>query len=499
MRNDVLLARATCTRRQNGQSVAGELSLYRSWLVFWTPESDRQTRIPLFSITAAVPTPTGHGLMVQSQTDSHWFTGPGVVALGERLRALRGDPNAHGFESDEIVRMSGPALALPGLRGQLVLTDRSLHFISRAPLLRWLGVNPDWKRPLTGQPTRGVLGWTARLAAHLLTTQSPVCGLWRMRQGLRAGALLLTHDAVCIISARPQTLPLSSIISTESNSDHLIIHQEDTSHQFRIPNAAIAQRRIRLAQTAHHQKTGEAPMNAQQEVPEDSDRTRAWSDFYTARLSSTRAVRLCMPDGEWISLTPGMVFSTEDGIGILFPAHIPCPEPGNVIRVELGQPDGLHRFDGLTLRTQAPPSSLQFPRRGRVLVLSVPDEVRYRNRRESWRVEMDIPVSAWRLRMDPIREAWIPDGDRLTGQLRDLSATGCAMQTTAAVPIGTRMFLELRILDSWIPLEAECVRREQGWPQDAYHIGIRFLNVPERLSRVLSSTVIRAQRGELAR
>jgi hypothetical protein len=106
---------------------------------------------------------------------------------------------------------------------------------------------------------------------------------------------------------------------------------------------------------------------------------------------------------------------------------------------------------------------------------------------------MKMSVSAWRLRLDKRRGAWIPDGDRLCGQLLNLSISGCGLHTDAKVAVGEHLFLELLIDEHWVPLEAECVRSEPGFPEGS-SLGLHFLNLPERLERMLNQTVLKQQR-----
>ncbi|CAN0459397.1 unnamed protein product, partial [Ectocarpus fasciculatus] len=122
-------------------------------------------------------------------------------------------------------------------------------------------------------------------------------------------------------------------------------------------------------------------------------------------------------------------------------------------------------------------------------------EVRFYNQRKAFRVALKMPINAWRLRLDQRRNTWIPDGERLSGQLLDLSVSGCGVHTDAEVTIGEHLFLELLVAEHWLPLEAECVRAEPGWPEGS-NLGLQFLNLPERLEQLLNQTILQQQRTD---
>ena len=232
------------------------------------------------------------------------------------------------------------------------------------------------------------------------------------------------------------------------------------------------------------------------ELSSEPVRVHPWSPERAARLmKGTRATRVWLPGGEIIEMVPGMARQVDRGVGVVLPEHTPLPAVGALIAVELGQAQGVHRFESTVARIAALPADVQIPRRGTMLVLHAPGELRYYTRRETIRVAVRLQVSAWKLRADPERQTWMPDGNRILGELLDLSSGGCAFQTDGALPIGTRLFLELRIDDNWIPLEAEVVRTSPGWPMRNTVLGIRFLNVPDRLSQLLSQTVMARQRS----
>lgn len=209
-------------------------------------------------------------------------------------------------------------------------------------------------------------------------------------------------------------------------------------------------------------------------------------------LSDPRCITLSGADLPEIVLRPGMLVVRPEGFGILMPDTAPLPPEGTVLSIEIGRMDGIYQMEARLVGT-APLPTLRFPRSGQVFVFAPPDEVRFFNQRSAFRVSLQMPISAWKLRLDERRSTWIPDGDRITGQLIDLSISGCALHTRTTVAIGEHLFLELLIDDHWLPLEVECMRSEPGWPEGT-NLGLRFLNLPERLEQLLSRTVLAQQR-----
>ncbi len=229
------------------------------------------------------------------------------------------------------------------------------------------------------------------------------------------------------------------------------------------------------------------------------DRVHPWpgsADHQVRVLADTRMTRIFAEGHDDILLQPGLAVPVDGGVGLAIPGDIAAPAPGTIVQVELGQANGVYQFSAELLRIEPLPPEIQVPRDGQMLVLSSPDELRFYNQRSAYRVAMRMRISAWRLRADPGRQSWVPDGDRIEGELLNLSISGCALQTTAEIPVGARVFLELLVGDHWLPLEAECVRSGPGWPSNHRRLGVRFLNVPERLEQILNQTVTQQQRAQ---
>jgi hypothetical protein len=225
-------------------------------------------------------------------------------------------------------------------------------------------------------------------------------------------------------------------------------------------------------------------------------RTLSWPASPTQQrklLQGQRSVWLSDQDDFDVLLQPGMLLERPDGFGVMLPPSETPPQLGTTLRVELGKPDGVYQFEATLLRLEPLPPTMRFARSGRIAVLSTPAKVHFYNQRSAFRVPMKMSVSAWRLRLDKRRGAWIPDGDRLCGQLLNLSISGCGLHTDAKVAVGEHLFLELLIDEHWVPLEAECVRSEPGFPEGS-SLGLHFLNLPERLERMLNQTVLKQQR-----
>lgn len=496
-REDPILARADCAWLHDNVRQSGSLVLSGRQLTFQSTEQDIVLRKLILSITGSMVTEQGR-LMVQLGKETLWFS-TAAATLGHRLAALRGYGDQK-FESDEVVYLSGPCRRWLGplpLSGVATLTSHRLRFTASgflSGLFRRLGlaIDLDQPPPTTPVPLRGSL---ARLIDRYLQAPRPIAG-WLARRHQRMLPMLLTNDA---LQVGDLTLPLGEI-SDVSASDHTLTlcSSERSPVQLQLSNAAAAAQRIKSAISPPADTAipeGEVEMHrtwARDSVPEN---VLPWAAApKSSLLSQIRSTRLHMPDGEVLEMTPGLAIDTEDGIGIAIPEHVRSPAPGTAVSVELGQPDGIYTVEGVVLRTAPLPASVQIPRRGHLLILSAPDEIRYFNRRSALRVPINLQVNAWRLREDPARQTWMPDGGRLGGEVVDLSESGCALQTTDRISIGTRLFLELRIAEHWLPLEAQVVRTEQGWPMSHTLLGIQFINVPNRLGRLLGQTVQEEQR-----
>ncbi len=493
-RDDPILARADCTWLHDNVRQSGSLVLSGRQLTFQSTEQDIVLRKLVLSITGSMVTEQGR-LMVQLGKETLWFS-TAAATLGHRLAALRGH-GEHEFESDEAVYLSGPCRRWLGplpLSGVATLTSHRLRFTASGILsrvLRRLGlvIDLDQPPPTTPVPLRGSL---ARLIDQYLQAPHPIAG-WLARRHQRMLPMLLTDDTLQIGDT---SLPLGEI-SDVSASDHTLTlccsERSPLRLQLSHAAAAAAAQRIKSAITPPADPAltqGEVEMHctwARDRVPEN---VLSWAAApRSSLLSQVRSTRLRMSDGEVLEMTPGLAIDTEDGIGIALPEHVRSPEPGTAVSVELGQPDGIYTVESVVLRTAPLPASIQIPRRGHLLVLSAPDEIRYYNRRSAFRVPLNLQVNAWRLREDPARQSWLPDGGRLAGELIDLSESGCALQTTDSIATGTRLFLELRLAAHWLPLEGQVVRTEQGWPTTNTLLGIQFINVPTRLGRLLGQTV----------
>jgi len=503
--DEVILARAECSWIRRDGWCVGELQLTNRQLTFWTDGAGVILRFPIFTISTSVVTPLRRRLMVQSGDQSLWFTGDGIFSLGRRLAALRA--SSSDFVGDESIELAGPAWRWVGpvpVPGLVELTSQRLRFIGQGLvplLLRKIGLQPDVElsraQAMERHPIRGPMGW---LIAMIVGAKERPIASWVTRHRRRYGALMVTPTELRLISKTEQRVPLRNVRAAQSDGKKLTIHRylgdPITVH---LPYAATARRRIQIAQTTvpgSAGATGDTVMQLPSQLPAEPDRIEPWSaESKAGLLEQIRSTRLWMPDGKMLEMTPGMAIPTEDGIGIALPEHMPYPPPGTPLTIELGKPDGVHYFESTVVCIEPLPHYIQIPRRGRLMVLQAPENIRYYNRRRAFRMPMVLTVNAWRLRMDSERQSLVPDGDRITGELIDLSATGCGIQTENEVDVGTRMFLELRIKEHWIPLEAEVVRSGQGWPMNYHRLGIHFLNVPERLEKLLSQTVLAKQRS----
>jgi c-di-GMP-binding flagellar brake protein YcgR len=173
------------------------------------------------------------------------------------------------------------------------------------------------------------------------------------------------------------------------------------------------------------------------------------------------------------------------------------PAVGQMVSVDVGQPEGVYRFEMEVLDHDVDHGRVLFAR---------PGTVRVYNQRRSYRVSVDLPARA---RMDgdlgPLVEADSLFGTEATGEpgldlkLSDLSLGGCSAKGAANLPLGASIELEVDLNES-APLRVtgRVLRADPIDGSPLRRFGIRFERVRRTEEVRLQRHVLRAQRRELA-
>lgn len=495
-------------------------------------EPNDQTFLPREAVLASGPARCGvlQGSLLMT-SERLLFQASGAWAL---FAAIIGQPSSWEMARAELVSPRPGELVAPygPLTGPGVLLAQAA--ISRVPLL---GLSATWRQGW--RRGRGVLllhKQAIELVTEQETTRFPLRSMQQLKQSGSRLCISLDGELPLWVQTEPAGLLLRRI--TDALLDHPIQSlstQQPDVIWWRSPQEALLGQLTAVSGTLRFQdhdgtEVLQEPIDTLQRRPSPTNqirlargqtvyqfesprqggfvenfwkshhppqRTLSWPETPTRQrklLQGQRSVWLSDREGFDVLLQPGMLLERPDGFGVMLPPSETPPKLGTSLRVELGKPNGVYQFEATLLRLEPLPPTMRFPRSGRIAVLSKPSEVHFYNQRSAFRVPMQMSVSAWRLRLDKRRGAWIPDGERLNGQLLNLSVSGCNLHTDADVQIGEHLFLELLINEHWLPLEAECVRSEPGFPEGS-NLGLHFLNLPERLEQMLSRAVLQQQRS----
>lgn len=171
------------------------------------------------------------------------------------------------------------------------------------------------------------------------------------------------------------------------------------------------------------------------------------------------------------------------------------------VAVEVGQPEGIYRFESRLVDEDLDRMRIH---------LQPPTRVRLYNQRRAYRVPVDLPARA-RLRTDSPNQTPLPIHDSLAGpvgpavepvglplKLSDLSVGGCAASGDARLPVGAAIDLELN-LDEGYPVRVvgRVLRAEEAAEGALRRFGIRFEDVRAGAETRLQKHVLAAQRREL--
>ncbi len=230
-------------------------------------------------------------------------------------------------------------------------------------------------------------------------------------------------------------------------------------------------------------------------------------------------------DGRLIShIAPGETLRQPDGIGLFYPS-VPGAEleEGSELDIEIGRDDGIYRFSSVLLRIEDSPEKqaevphqpasgdlaahadspdgpvpLHLVREGQfLLVLHYPEDLRFLNRREGFRIAFDT--------LTRVRQAAADEDGIMSGigsffrcTIGDLAVIGCSLRTPREVAVGTVLAIEIPLRDVVLLAYGTCVRRgeDDGSGLPALY-GFRFSKLRLADEDVLHLALTRRQRQSL--
>jgi c-di-GMP-binding flagellar brake protein YcgR len=176
----------------------------------------------------------------------------------------------------------------------------------------------------------------------------------------------------------------------------------------------------------------------------------------------------------WIT---GMIVSALGGIEVRGRAPRPVL-PGTPVIVEIGLPDGVYRFHSQLRRND-----------GSSLVFGLPsgDAIEHQQRRQYYRVEVDLPALL------------SVNGQEMAARLINLSGGGARVQTATPPEAGTRVDVVFELQGRPLSASGKVVRVQQGGPGEFPEFGLSFVCLkPEVQDRIVGYTFsrqIKAARG----
>jgi c-di-GMP-binding flagellar brake protein YcgR len=179
----------------------------------------------------------------------------------------------------------------------------------------------------------------------------------------------------------------------------------------------------------------------------------------------------------------------------------PLPALGTNIHVDVGQPEGVYRFESQVVDVDAVTWEVHFSR---------PSTIRVYNQRQSVRVSVDLAAQV-RVGGSTAAQGPLVVEDSLLGlsappnaaphrlHLSDLSLGGCAAEGSADLPLGASVEMEVQI-DGTQPLRVtgRVLRADRVEGGELRRFGIRFENIRRTEEVRLQRHVLQAQRSQLA-
>jgi len=242
------------------------------------------------------------------------------------------------------------------------------------------------------------------------------------------------------------------------------------------------------------------------------DRCRAPSRIVHLDMPARRTIERVMGPAHFrqVRTSDGSVLKVEqmiqEGMAWIctFPHGATAPEVGRQVSVDIGQPDGVYRFETQVMDVVRDED-------GGRLLLTRPRIIRVYNQRRTYRVPVDISARA-QVRPESMQDAPMLAEDSLLGadtlraaavvgtplHLSDLSLGGCAAMGTAVLAVGATLDLELD-LEGRAPLKVRgrVLRSDSQGEGELRRFGIRFEDLQRSTERELQRHVLAAQRKEI--
>ena len=219
-------------------------------------------------------------------------------------------------------------------------------------------------------------------------------------------------------------------------------------------------------------------------------------------LGPTRYVRILQEGEILVSLRRNYVIDIGQGLGLALPG---TPDSafsvGSRLTVEVGRDEGVYSFDAhVDALEPAPEGLLGQNARQLMLVVGYPDDIRFYNRRDRFRVAMNLPIDAWPM-------AFGEDGEthraatRIPLLLDDLSPDGCSILSQGFMRDGSWVVLDLDLDVDGEAAEVmgEVVRSEStSDPTHPWRHGVRFSSVQRAVQDRIYREIVRRQRDDLS-
>lgn len=200
-----------------------------------------------------------------------------------------------------------------------------------------------------------------------------------------------------------------------------------------------------------------------------------------------------------VQVFPVKPFGTE--LGLIYP-KIPDKvlSPGNIVKIEVGQWDGVYVFDAEISRvTRAPQKVAEKVGPGHFLVVfKRPLQISRYNRRNAFRVVLsEVREAAFsRIVDEDTNQNEERDG---TCSVIDMSTTGCAIRTEETLQVGDSLYLDVPLFDGGVKTIEVEIRNSvppKGEGQ-TWRYGLLFHGLSKEEKREMLSEVMRSQRDLL--
>ena len=210
---------------------------------------------------------------------------------------------------------------------------------------------------------------------------------------------------------------------------------------------------------------------------------------------------------------PAMVVQREDGIAVVLRENDPWPwKRGAFLRAEVSRPRGVFRFAAQFLREDVdvePPreavshlgAARDEPLRSMVMMPGPVAPTLQPPKRTLLRLPTDESVRIIVVELTDVCDA--PKGTRIRGRLADISASGCAIQLTAEIPVGSELMVipsgqtqyQFRAEVMGVRTIPEASRLDRTME---FEMGLRFMGINESRLSWLQREILRRQRKLVA-